>query len=67
VSLCFNLLFGNLLADVPLITRVLLSTLALTPLMTYLFIPLVTRLLAPWLQGTRNAALPRRANPSTSS
>ncbi|CAH0149646.1 MULTISPECIES: antibiotic biosynthesis monooxygenase [unclassified Pseudomonas] len=67
VSLCFNLLFGNLLADVQLITRVLLSTLALTPLMTYLFIPLVTRLLAPWLQGTRNAALPRRANPSTSS
>jgi uncharacterized protein len=28
---------------------VLLSTLALTPLMTYLFIPLASRLLAPWL------------------
>lgn len=67
VSLCFNLLFGGLLADVPLVTRVLLSTLALTPLMTYLFIPLVTRLLAPWLQGTRSTAMPRRASPSTSS
>ncbi|MEH6484180.1 MULTISPECIES: antibiotic biosynthesis monooxygenase [Pseudomonas] len=51
VSLAFNLLFGGLLADFPLITRVLLSTLALTPLMTYLFIPLSTRLLAPWLQA----------------
>ncbi|MAB98200.1 antibiotic biosynthesis monooxygenase [Pseudomonas sp. J237] len=51
VSLAFNLLFGGLLADFSLITRVLLSTLALTPLMTYLFIPLSTRLLAPWLQA----------------
>ena len=49
VSLAFNLLFGPALGDLSLVVRVLLSTLALTPLMTYLFIPLATRLLAPWL------------------
>lgn len=59
VSLAFNLLFGPLLADASLVTRVLLSTLALTPLMTYLFIPLATRLLAPWLHAPDNR-LPRR-------
>jgi antibiotic biosynthesis monooxygenase (ABM) superfamily enzyme len=51
VSLTFNLLFGGLLADLPLVWRVLLSTLALTPLMTYWFIPFATRLLAPWLHA----------------
>lgn len=49
VSLLFNLLFGNLLGELSLVMRILLSTLMLTPLMTYLFIPLSTRLLAPWL------------------
>src|SRR5690606_29635458 len=49
VSLAFNLLFGGAMDDWPLVLRVLLSTLALTPLMTYLFIPFATRLLAPWL------------------
>ena len=66
VSLAFNLLFGGLLADLPLVTRILLSTLALTPLMTYLFIPLVTRLLAPWLLGNRSAGELRRPAPSAS-
>lgn len=66
VSLAFNMLFGPWLADLSLVTRVLLSTLALTPLMTYLFIPLVTRLLAPWLQGARPAGPLRRISPSTS-
>lgn len=50
VSLMFNLLFGSALSELSLVMRILLSTLALTPLMTYLFIPLSTRLLAPWLQ-----------------
>ena len=63
VSLGFNLVFGSLLADVSLLTRVLLSTLALTPLMTYLFIPLVIRLLAPWLQRDSSSAL-RRPSPA---
>lgn len=58
VSLAFNLLFGSALADLTLVSRVLLSTLALTPLMTYLFIPLATRLLAPWLQATEQRRLP---------
>ena len=38
------------MADLPLVLRVLAGTLALTPLMTYWFIPLSTRLLEPWLQ-----------------
>ena len=49
VSLAFNLLFGDLLSEWPMPLRVLLSTLLLTPLMTYWFIPLSTHLLAPWL------------------
>lgn len=49
VSLAFNLLFGGLLSEWPMPLRVLLSTLLLTPLMTYWFIPLSTHLLAPWL------------------
>ncbi|MCH2338875.1 antibiotic biosynthesis monooxygenase [Pseudomonas sp. NPDC047963] len=52
VSLLFNLMFGGMLAELSLVMRILLSTLALTPLMTYLFIPLSTRLLAPWLQSS---------------
>ncbi|CAM3049417.1 hypothetical protein GCM10011247_23320 [Pseudomonas plecoglossicida] len=51
VSLLFNLLFGHLLAGLELVPRVLLSTLALTPVMVYLFIPLSTRLLASWLHA----------------
>lgn len=57
VSLGFNLLFGGWLNDFSLLSRVLLSTLALTPLMTYLFIPLSTRLLAPWLHNRRSPPL----------
>ncbi|KIU53604.1 MULTISPECIES: antibiotic biosynthesis monooxygenase [Pseudomonas] len=49
VSLAFNLLFGHWLGELGLVPRVLLSTLALTPLMVYLFIPLSTHLLASWL------------------
>jgi antibiotic biosynthesis monooxygenase (ABM) superfamily enzyme len=51
VSLMFQVLFGQLLAGLPLLPRVLVSTLALTPVMVFLFIPLSTRLLAPWLHG----------------
>ena len=47
VSLLFNMLFGGVLSELGLVARILISTLALTPLMTYLFIPLSTRLLAP--------------------
>lgn len=51
VSLVFNMVFGGALGELGLVSRILISTLALTPLMTYLFIPLATRLLAPWLNA----------------
>ncbi|ERO62323.1 hypothetical protein P308_04690 [Pseudomonas piscis] len=56
VSLLFNFVLGPLLNDLGMLPRVFVSTLALTPLMVYFFIPLSTRLLANWL----NAAPPRR-------
>ena len=40
-------------ADWPLIARVLIATVVLTPVMTYAVLPWVTRMLRPWLQ--RNA------------
>lgn len=51
VSLIFQLSFGDVLSMLPLLPKVLLTTLILTPVMVFLFIPLSTRLLAPWLQG----------------
>ncbi|MFI7855944.1 antibiotic biosynthesis monooxygenase [Pseudomonas promysalinigenes] len=52
VSLLFNVLFGQWLAAFDLLPRIMLSTLALTPVMVYCFIPLSTRLLANWLHAT---------------
>ena len=49
VSLLFNFVLGPLLGEMTLLPRVLISTLCLTPLMVYFFIPLSTRLLANWL------------------
>ncbi|QJW37865.1 antibiotic biosynthesis monooxygenase [Cellulosimicrobium protaetiae] len=52
VNLAFTLLVGGLVPawdDVPVVPRVLATTLVLTPVMTYLVLPRVTRLLAPWL------------------
>lgn len=37
----------------PLAVRVLAMTLLLTPIMTYLVLPQVTRLLQPWLSRRR--------------
>jgi antibiotic biosynthesis monooxygenase (ABM) superfamily enzyme len=50
VSLCFSLLLGDTLASLPVVLRVLCSTLLLTPVMVFLFIPLSSRLLHNWLQ-----------------
>ncbi|GHA96097.1 antibiotic biosynthesis monooxygenase [Modicisalibacter luteus] len=58
VSLAFQWLFGDALAGLPLVPRVLASTLMLTPVMVFLFIPLSTRLLSPWLNAP--ADRPRR-------
>ena len=52
VSLLFNFVFGPLLSELALAPRVLVSTLTLTPLMVYGFIPLSTHLLANWLHPT---------------
>ena len=64
VSLMFNLLFGGLLGELSLVSRILLSTLMLTPLMTYLFIPVSTRLLAPWLQAAPRRHIAREEQPA---
>lgn len=63
VSLLFNFVLGPLLSDMSLLTRVFVSTLALTPLMVYVFIPLSTHLLTGWLNNTAGRSLP--AAPST--
>ncbi|HEY7720334.1 MAG TPA: antibiotic biosynthesis monooxygenase [Pedococcus sp.] len=56
-NLLFTWLLTPLLGHWPLVLRVLVSTLLLTPLMTYLVLPQVTRLLQPWLAGrARNRA-----------
>ncbi|WP_193555719.1 antibiotic biosynthesis monooxygenase [Halomonas urmiana] len=51
VSLVFQALFGEGLAPLPLLPRVLIGTLMLTPVMVFVFIPLSMRLLGPWLRG----------------
>ena len=58
VSLGHQAMFGETLAALPLVLRVLVGTLMLTPVMVFVFIPLSTRLLAPWLHG-RGAPLAR--------
>jgi antibiotic biosynthesis monooxygenase (ABM) superfamily enzyme len=51
VSLLFNFVLGPLLSEMSLLPRIFVSTLCLTPLMVYFFIPLSTRLLAGWLNS----------------
>lgn len=49
LSVAANYAARELLPDVPLVVRVLVSVLVMTPVMTYLALPWITRLLAPWL------------------
>jgi antibiotic biosynthesis monooxygenase (ABM) superfamily enzyme len=49
VSLIFNFVLGPLLGQLELLPRIMISTLILTPLMVFWFIPLSTHLLASWL------------------
>ncbi|MNP38360.1 hypothetical protein D3C76_1318680 [compost metagenome] len=63
MSLLFNFVLGPLLGEMTLLPRVLISTLCLTPLMVYFFIPLSTRLLANWLNSAPTRQLP--AQPTT--
>ena len=53
LSLLSQATLGQLLGDAPLALRVLAIIVVNVPLMTYLFLPLVTRLLRPWLLAPR--------------
>jgi antibiotic biosynthesis monooxygenase (ABM) superfamily enzyme len=53
VSLLSTITLGAWLADVPVVLRVAVTTLALTPVMTYLLLPWITGRLDWWLQGRR--------------
>lgn len=53
INLAFTLLLPWLVPgwnDLPTVLRVLLTTLTLTPIMTYFVLPWITRMLRPWLQ-----------------
>ena len=50
LSLLAAVTLGHLLADVNVVLRTLVTTLRLTPLMTYLVLPQVTKALQPWLR-----------------
>lgn len=60
VSLLANFFLGPVTSDWPLVLAVLLNVCILTPIMTYLMLPLSTRLLRPWLQAPRRSK--RRRN-----
>lgn len=51
LSILANLATSQLMPDVVLPLRVLASVLVMTPIMTYLALPWITRLLAPWLNA----------------
>ena len=51
LSLGVGWLFGRYAPDLSLLERVLLSTLAMTPVMTYLVLPRMTQALGWWLRG----------------
>lgn len=53
LSLLAQAVLTPLLIDWQLWARVLVTVLVMTPLMTYLLLPLVTRALRPWLLATR--------------
>jgi len=53
VNLLATVTLGRLLEDTHVVLRVLVVTLTLTPVMTYVFLPWVTSRLEWWLQGKR--------------
>lgn len=53
LNLLATVTLGALLADVFVVVRVAVVTLTLTPLMTYLLLPWITRRLEWWLHGRR--------------
>ena len=55
LSLTSNWVAGRTIGDWPLPLRVLAAVLVMTPLMTYVFLPWVTRRMAWWLHPARDA------------
>ena len=53
LNLLATVTLGRLLADADVVLRVAVMTLTLTPIMTYLLLPWVTRRLQWWLHGRR--------------
>jgi antibiotic biosynthesis monooxygenase (ABM) superfamily enzyme len=58
LSLAANYAGAAWLGDVALPLRVLISVCLMTPIMTYLALPWVTRTFAPWLNATRKRPAP---------
>jgi antibiotic biosynthesis monooxygenase (ABM) superfamily enzyme len=65
VSLIFNFVLGPLLGQLELLPRIMISTLILTPLMVFWFIPLSTHLLAGWLHSNAPAQVNGTESAST--
>jgi antibiotic biosynthesis monooxygenase (ABM) superfamily enzyme len=53
LNLLATVTLGRLLVDLPVVPRVMITTLVLTPIMTYLLLPWVTGQLEWWLHGRR--------------
>ncbi len=51
LSLTANWIGGLIMGDWPLVLRVLVSVIAMTPLMTYVFLPWITHKMAWWLHS----------------
>jgi antibiotic biosynthesis monooxygenase (ABM) superfamily enzyme len=51
LTLLVSWLFGEVAPGLPLVQRALVSTLLMTPVMTYVVLPRMTRALGWWLQG----------------
>jgi antibiotic biosynthesis monooxygenase (ABM) superfamily enzyme len=61
LSLAANWSLSFVASDWPLVLRVFVLTVVVTPIMTYFALPAVTRALRPWLLGERRPRLPKRA------
>jgi antibiotic biosynthesis monooxygenase (ABM) superfamily enzyme len=60
LNLLATVTLGRLLADAHVVLRVAVMTMTLTPIMTYLLLPWVTRRLQGWLQGRSGLRRDRR-------
>lgn len=63
LNLLATVTLGRLLADLHVVLRVLAMTVVLTPLMTYLVLPWVTKRLDRWLHGRKRVPAPKDGHP----